>query len=69
MVTRLKAVKDRHYGGPVKMAAKQPFVGEHIPAHLFWWAISSVVERCPDKTEVEGSIPSLPTKIDGSDTI
>lgn len=25
-------------------------------------ADSSVVERCPDKTEVGGSIPSLPTK-------
>ena len=25
------------------------------------WARSSVVERCPDKTEVEGPIPSGPT--------
>ena len=27
------------------------------------WAHSSVVERCPDKTEVEGPIPSEPTKV------
>ena len=27
------------------------------------WARSSVVERCPDKTEVEGPIPSTPTAI------
>ena len=26
------------------------------------WACSLVVERCPDKTEVEGPIPSMPTK-------
>ena len=26
------------------------------------WARSSVAERCPDKTEVEGPIPSGPTK-------
>ena len=26
------------------------------------WVASSVVERCPDKTEVIGSIPMLPTK-------
>ena len=25
------------------------------------WAHSSMVERCPDKTEVLGSIPSAPT--------
>ncbi len=27
-----------------------------------FWVCSSVVERCPDKTEVDGSIPSTPTK-------
>ena len=30
--------------------------------HTLIWARSSVVERCPDKTEVEGPIPSAPTK-------
>src|SRR3989338_7996150 len=28
------------------------------------WAHSSVVERCPDKTEVHGSIPCAPTGIE-----
>ncbi len=28
---------------------------------LYFCASSSVVERCPDKTEVEGPIPSLRT--------
>lgn len=32
---------------------------------VHFWVRSSVVERCPDKTEVEGSIPSAPTQING----
>ena len=35
----------------------------NIKINLIKWAISSVAERCPDKTEVEGPIPSSPTNI------
>src|SRR3989344_9240105 len=35
-------------------------------AHLFWWAHSSLVERNTDNMEVEGPIPSGPTKKDGN---
>lgn len=44
-------------------------LAERWSVHLIWWATSSLAERCPDKTEVEGSIPSSPTKSDGKFTI
>ena len=38
-------------------------LGNYLLKFTNIWARSSVVERCPDKTEVEGPIPSAPTKL------
>ena len=46
---------------------KFKFIGT-VLRHENWWAISSLVERCPDKTEVEGPIPSSPTNFHRTDS-